>query len=93
MRPPCADATARISATRAAKSEIDWLAGDVRTVRQVAARLEARLTGGSLHTIGPEAAVHAEESLVALVPVLDALRRTIDLVCASKASTPGKDVA
>jgi ParB-like chromosome segregation protein Spo0J len=82
-----------VRATRATKSEIDWLAGDVRTVRLVAARLEARLTGGSLHTIGPEAAVHAQESLVALVPVLDALRRTIHLVCASRASTPDKDVA
>jgi hypothetical protein len=34
------------------------------------ARLEARLSGGVLLTIGPEAAVVAKESLVALGPVL-----------------------
>jgi len=82
-----------VRATRAAKSEIDWLAGDIRTARLVAARLEARLTGGSLYTIGPEAAVHAWESLVALVPVLDALRRTLHLVCSPKAATPDKGAA
>jgi ParB-like chromosome segregation protein Spo0J len=79
-------------ATRAAKSEIDWLAGDIRTVRLVAARLEARLTGGSLHTIGPEAAALAEGSLVALVPVLSALRRTIERVCAPPTPVPEEDV-
>jgi ParB-like chromosome segregation protein Spo0J len=63
--------------TRATKSEIDWLAGDLRTLRLVAARLEARLSGGALTAIGMDAAVLAKESLVALVPVLDALRRTI----------------
>jgi ParB-like chromosome segregation protein Spo0J len=79
--------------TRAARSEIDWLTGDLRTVRLVAARLGARLTGGSLYTIGPEAAALAQESLVALVPVLDALRRTIHLVCTSRPSLPDKDAA
>src|SRR5271170_1197215 len=34
--------------TRAAKSELDWMAGDLRTLRLVAARLEARLAGGAL---------------------------------------------
>ena len=82
-----------VRAPRAARSETDWLAGDLRTVRLVAARLEARLTGGSLYTIGPEAAVLAQESLVALVPVLDALRRTIHIVCAPRASTPDQDTA
>ena len=80
-------------ATRAVKSEIDWLAGDIRTVRLVAARLEARLSGGSLRTIGPEAATIAEDSLLALVPVLDALRRRIDLACARTTSQPDKDAA
>jgi hypothetical protein len=62
-------------------------------VRGVAARLEARLTGGALHTIGPEAAVLAQASLRALVPVLDALRRTIELVCPARTSLPDKDAA
>ncbi len=80
-------------ATRAAKSEIDWLAGDLRTVRLVAARLEARLAGGSLRTIGPEAAAIAEDSLLALVPVLDALRRRIDIACAPRTSIPDEEAA
>jgi ParB/RepB/Spo0J family partition protein len=79
--------------TRAAKSELDWLAGDLRAARLVAARLEARLSGGALATIGPEAAAIAEQSLVALVPVLDALRCTIHIVCAQRTSTPDEDAA
>ena len=79
--------------TRAAKSEVDWMAGELRTLRLVAARLEARLSGGALAAIGMEAAVLAKESLVALVPVLDALRRTITLVSDPKTSLPEKDAA
>jgi ParB/RepB/Spo0J family partition protein len=79
--------------TRVTKSEIDWLAGDIRTVRLVAARLDARLAGGSLRTIGPEAAAIAEQSLLGLVPVLDALRRTLHIVCVSRASIPDEDAA
>jgi ParB/RepB/Spo0J family partition protein len=75
--------------TRAAKSEIDWMAGDLRTLRLVAARLEARLSGGALAAIGMEAALLAKESLVALVPVLDALRQTITL----KTALPERDTA
>jgi ParB-like chromosome segregation protein Spo0J len=79
--------------TRATRSEIDWMAGDLRTVRLVAARLEARLSGGTLAAIGMDAAVIAKESLAALVPVLDALRRTILLVCDPKTALPEKDAA
>jgi ParB-like chromosome segregation protein Spo0J len=82
-----------VRATRAAKSEIDWMAGDIRTVRLVAARLEARLSGGALAAIGLDAAVVAQESLVALVPVLDALRRTITFVCDPKTPSTEKDAA
>jgi ParB-like chromosome segregation protein Spo0J len=82
-----------VRATRATKSEIDWLAGDIRTVRLVAGRLEARLIGGSLRTIGPEAAVIAEESLVSLVAVLEALQRTIHLACAPRTLQPDEDAA
>jgi ParB/RepB/Spo0J family partition protein len=87
------DAHAGGRATRGVKSEIDWLAGDIRTVRLVAARLEARLAGGSLRTIGPEAAAIAEDSLLGLVPVLDALRCRIDLTCAPRTSLTDKDAA
>jgi ParB-like chromosome segregation protein Spo0J len=77
-----------VRATRAAKSEVDWMAGDIRAVRGVAARLEARLRGGALQTIGPEAAVLAEQSLLALTPVLEALRRTIEIACPRRTSLP-----
>jgi len=79
--------------TRAAKSEIDWMAGDLRTLRLVAARLEARLSGGVLAAIGMDAAVLAKESLIALVPVLDALRRTITLLDPPTPPSPEKDAA
>jgi ParB-like chromosome segregation protein Spo0J len=79
--------------TRAAKSEIDWMAGDLRTLRLVAARLEARLSGGALAAIGVDAAVLAKASLVALVPVLDALRQTITLLDKPTSALPEKDAA
>jgi hypothetical protein len=78
---------------RAAKSEIDGLSGDLRTLRLVAARLEARLSGGALAAIGMEAAVLAKESLVTLVPVLDALRQTITHTVDSKAALTDKEAA
>jgi ParB-like chromosome segregation protein Spo0J len=82
-----------VRATRLARSETDWMAGDIRTVRQVAARLEARLSGGALATIGVDAAVLAGESLLALVPVLVALQHTITRTCDTKTSLPEKDAA
>lgn len=82
-----------VRATRLAKSEVDWMAGDIRTVRTIAARLEARVSGGALLTIGPEAAALAEESLRALVPVLEALKHTIEIACPTRTSLPDKDAA
>lgn len=82
-----------VRATRAAKSEIDWLAGDIRTVRLVAARLEARLVGGVLLTIGPEAAALAKESLIALGPVLEALGHALRTTCAPTPSFADEDAA
>jgi ParB-like chromosome segregation protein Spo0J len=79
--------------TRAARSAIDWMAGDVRTLRLVAARLEARLAGGALAALGLDAALLAKESLTALVPVLEALRRTLTLVCDPETSLPDEDAA
>jgi ParB/RepB/Spo0J family partition protein len=85
--------TPGVRPTRATKSAIDWMAGDLRTLRLVAARLEARLAGGALTAIGMDAAVLAKESLVALVPVLDALRRTITLLGAPTTASAEKDAA
>jgi hypothetical protein len=79
--------------TRPSKGEIDWLAGDIRNLRQVAGRLEGRLSGGSLLTIGPEASAIAQDSLLALMPVLRALERTIHIVCGDSAVLPNKDAA
>lgn len=78
---------------RPGKGEIDWLAGDIRTLRQVAGRLEGRLSGGSLLKIGPEAAAIAQDSLLALLPVLRALGRTIHIACGDPAAMPDKDAA
>lgn len=66
-----------VASTRAARSELDWLAGDIRTLRLVAGRLEARLSDGSLHSLAPEAALLVEQSLSSLLPVLSALGRRI----------------
>jgi len=82
-----------VRATRASKSEIDWLAGDLRTLRLTATRLEARLSGGVLFKLGPEAAAVAKESLVALGPVLTALGRTLQTVCAPTIPSTHEDAA
>ncbi len=79
--------------SRRTRSEIDWLAGDLRTLRLVAARLEARIVGGALTAIGMDAAVLAKESLVALVPVLDALRKTITHLDDPRLTSTEKDAA
>lgn len=80
-------------APRAARSEIDWMAGDIHALRVVAARLEARLSGGMLAAIGVDAALIAGERLMALVPVLGALAGTITRVCDTKKPLPDKDAA
>lgn len=82
-----------LATTRAARSELDWLSGDIRTLRLVAGRLEARLSGGSLRTLAPEAALLLEQSLTALVPVLSALERTISLAVGAKSALVDKDAA
>jgi ParB family transcriptional regulator, chromosome partitioning protein len=93
MEGPAPSTKPGVRATRLARSETDWMAGDIRTVRLVAARLEARLSGGTLAAIGVDAAVLAGESLLALVPVLVALQHTITRVCDAKLSLPEKDAA
>lgn len=66
--------------TRAARCEADWIAADMRTLRDVAARLEARLLGTPLSALGPPAAELIAEALASLVPILSALTRTIATV-------------
>lgn len=81
------------TSSRRAKSPLDWIATDLRTVRQTAARLQARLHGGDLAGLELEARLLTEQSLVALVPVLDALQKTIAVVCSSTCALPTKDAA
>lgn len=71
--------------TRAARSEADWIAMDIRTLRQVGARLEARLMAAPVLALGEGAAQLIIDSLIALGPVLGALERTRVEVCGEKA--------
>lgn len=82
-----------LSMPRAARGELDWLSGDIRTLRLVAARLEARLSGGTLRTLAPDAALLLEQSLTALLPVLGALGRTIPLALGAQSAFIDKDAA
>jgi ParB-like chromosome segregation protein Spo0J len=72
---PGTRSTARPS--RETRSEVDWLSSDIRTVRQVASRLQARLCATPLGSLGPDAAVLLADSLAALAPVLEALQSTL----------------
>jgi hypothetical protein len=69
------------------------MASDVCTLRRIATRLRARLSAGDLAALGLDAAMIAEESLVALAPVLDALSQTISVVCTFKTPLPKEDAA
>jgi ParB/RepB/Spo0J family partition protein len=63
--------------SRAARHEADWISADIRMVRQVSARLHARLGATPLRALGVEAAALITQSLLALAPVLDVLQGTI----------------
>ena len=75
---------ARVRPSPATRSEADWIAHDIATVRAAGARLQARLLGAPLVTLEPSAAQLLGESLDGLVPVLDALTRTIARVTAKE---------
>jgi ParB-like chromosome segregation protein Spo0J len=60
-----------------ARSDAEWLLGDVATVTRVAARLEARLLAQPLAALGGRAGELCAHALHALAPVLAALGRTI----------------
>ena len=59
--------------TRAVRNEADWMSGDVAKLREVAARLEARLLATPLETLPSGAAEILRDALTALSPVLSAL--------------------
>lgn len=71
---------------RAARNEADWISADIHTIRQTAARLEARVLAAPLETFGSQAATLLRESLVGLAPVLCALLNTIDKAACKKDS-------
>lgn len=72
---------------RAVRCEADWLAADVTTLHQVAARLQARLLATPLRALGPVAAEFLAIHLEALVPVLAALSDVISAVTTPKKHT------
>jgi len=69
---------------RVVRCEADWLAADVTTLHQVAARLQARLLATPLRALGPVAAEFLVIHLEALVPVLAALSDVVSAVTTPK---------
>lgn len=72
--------------TRATRNEADWMASDVARVREIAARLEARLLATPLDAFTPAAAELLRGALRDLSPVL----RALDVVIGS---VVGREVA
>lgn len=72
--------------SRAARSEADWMSADILRVREIAARLEARLCAHPLETFTPAAGELVRDALARLVPVLRALESVIGRVTAEEAS-------
>jgi ParB-like chromosome segregation protein Spo0J len=66
--------------TRAMRSEADWMATDIATLRQAAGRLEVRLLTTPLLALGAPAAELLLAGLVALRPVIATLGRTLSAV-------------
>jgi ParB family chromosome partitioning protein len=63
--------------SRAVRSEAQWMSADVLRVRDLAARLQARLCATPLEVLTPAAAALMRDALVQLVPVLRALERAV----------------
>jgi ParB/RepB/Spo0J family partition protein len=64
----------------AARSEVDWMMGDIAALLRVAARLQARLLSTRLGGLGGPAAAIVLDGLVTLTPVVTALGRTLATV-------------
>lgn len=65
---------------RRARTPAEWLLADIGTLTRVSARLQARLLGQPLSTLGPRVAELAAQALATLAPVLVALDQTITTV-------------
>jgi hypothetical protein len=65
------------SPSRALRSEADWMGADILRIRELAARLEARLYATPLAVLTPAAAELLRDALVRLLPVLRALEAVI----------------
>jgi ParB-like chromosome segregation protein Spo0J len=70
--------------SRALRSEADYLSADILRVREISARLEARLLATPLEALTPAAAELMRDALVRLVPVLRALDDVIGTVTGVK---------
>jgi len=66
--------------SRAVRGEADWISGDIVRVRDIAARLEARLLATPLEVFAPAAAELLRDELARLSPVLRALDGVIAAV-------------
>ena len=66
--------------SRAVRGEADWISGDIVRVRDIAARLEARLLATPLEVFAPPAAQLLRDELARLSPVLHALDGVIAAV-------------
>ena len=66
--------------SRVARSEADWMSIDILRVREIAARLEARLLSTPLEVFAPAAAELMRDALARLSPVLRALDGVIATV-------------
>jgi ParB-like chromosome segregation protein Spo0J len=87
MDGPLGDRKPGPHSTRATRNEGDWMSADVVRIRDLAARLEARLLATPLATLGPGAAEILRDALVRLSPVLRALDGAIG------AATVGENAA
>lgn len=71
------------SPARPVRSDADWMSLDILRVREIAARLEARLLSTPLDAVAPGAAELLRDALVQLLPVLRALAGVIVSVTGS----------
>lgn len=72
--------------TRTTRTEAEWMSADILRVRDLAARLEARLLGTPLEVFTPTAAELMRDALVGLSPVLRALDDVIGRVTDKEAA-------
>jgi hypothetical protein len=63
---------------RRTRTDAEWMLADVATLQRAAARLESRLLAKPLAVLGPQLAELTARALMDLLPVLDALARTIE---------------